>query len=29
MKAGTSPFCSSRRRAVPLLITRSPHQSLM
>src|SRR6478672_12545426 len=29
MKAGTSPFCSSRWREVLLLITRSPHQSLM
>ena len=29
MNAETSPFCSSRRREVPLLITRWPRQSLM
>src|SRR4051794_29794409 len=29
MNAKTSPFCSSRCREVLLLITRSPHQSLM
>jgi hypothetical protein len=29
INAKTSPFCSSRCREVLLLITRSPHQSLM
>jgi hypothetical protein len=29
INAGTSPFCSSRRREVPLLITMWPRQSLM
>jgi hypothetical protein len=29
MNAETSPFCSSRRREVPLLITRWPRQRLM